>query len=130
MDKNDCFERIPSELTERGDIKKCVVTSLKEFESIFSKDSKLQKYVEKLLESGYVLEALKVAPYAIVKHHIHTDTWEIRINLKQNVIVDFYEIGEMHERLKNNTNEPMLLFCIKGTKGKAPIEDIQKALTR
>ena len=42
------------ELIDRGDVKKCIVTSLKDVEDIV-KNVQLKKYIPKLLNEGYTL---------------------------------------------------------------------------
>jgi hypothetical protein len=118
---------IPDELIERGEIKKCSVTSLKDLEAIeeFKEISEIdlihsiEKHLQKYLEKGYTIELLLLAPFAIVKHHEHPDTWELRINLK-NEQWDSVEIGKQQHRLKNETNKAQLYICIKGKEGSVP----------
>lgn len=118
------FNLISNELIERGEIKKCAVASLKEFEVIFPNDP-MKEYVPEFLKQGYLVEALSLAPFASVKQHIHHDTWEIRINAKTREW-DAVQVGGLHARLKNDTNEKQFYICIKGTAEMPKIENILK----
>lgn len=109
---NERFKRISMELIDRGDVKKCIVTSLKDVEDIV-KNVQLKKYIPKLLNEGYTLEILAVAPFASVRKHYHPNCWEIRINI-DTFEYDSVKIHKYHEWLKNNTNKEQYYLCIKG----------------
>ena len=106
------FKRIPMELIDRGDVKKCIVTSLKDIEDIV-KNASIRKYIQELLDKGYTLEMLALAPFASVKEHYHLPDWEIRINI-DTLEYDSVNRNEYHKWLKNNTNKEQYYLCIKG----------------
>lgn len=110
MDKR--FTQIPREFIDRGDVKKCIVTSLKNIEDIV-KNASIKKYIQELLDKGYTLELLALAPFASVKKHYHPNCWEIRINI-DTFEYDSVKIHKYHEWLKNNTNKEQYYLCIKG----------------
>ena len=109
---NQRFKRISMELIDRGDVKKCIVTSLKDVEDIV-KNVQLKKYIQKLLNEGYTLEILALAPFASIKKHYHLPDWEIRINI-DTLEYDSVNRNEYHELLKNDTNKEQYYLCIKG----------------